>query len=452
MRELSMKTLILNAAVLIAVLSGSLVVSLPSGRNRQPMLQSESGGLFVHAAERNGARLNVRDFGAKGDGVSDDTTAIQAAINAAGRDTTLVFPRGVYIVSNFSVKNRTGLNFLGEGRESVFKQKSGAERFATFERSSEIVITNLGFDANGIPSYGGLVFYAVTRVRIEKNWFWDGAPKPIRGADRYSIVFGKGDSPSQNVLIADNLVDDLQLEVNHSKQVVIERNVVNRAVKTAGIGIFTVGDHAVAEDYQITNNKIFDPIGAGISVGVDPPTDRDCSFRRITIANNQILRSRTAGYGIRIGTPDNSKRTGGNRFEDLQIKNNHIRVEKTAPAPAQMIFANASAAAEILFETLAVSGNKLDNDGPRGMEFAIELRRLQKSFIGDNTIKGFANGIALGGALLSNQVRNTVVEATHVAYAMEDSLGGNRAVNNQVVGKPKTPWKTSTLKASDLIE
>lgn len=225
-----------------------------------------------------------------------------------------------------------------------------------------------------------------------------------------------------------------------------------RPVKTAGIGIFTVGDHAIAGDYQITNNKIFDPIGAGISDGIDPPTDRYCSFSRITIANNQIVRFRTAGYGVRIGTPDNSKRTGGNRFEELQIKNNHIRVDTTAPAPAQMIFANASAEADILFKGLTVSGNRIENDGPPAREFAIELRRLQNSFVVGNIIERSANGIALGDALLSNEVRNNVVEASDVAYAIEESLGGNKLSNNRIVGRPRTAWKLANLQATDTVE
>src|ERR1700730_4424322 len=51
--------------------------------------------------------VNVRDFGAKGDGRSDDTAALQAAINAAGPNTGAFFwrsrivflPDGIYRVS-----------------------------------------------------------------------------------------------------------------------------------------------------------------------------------------------------------------------------------------------------------------------------------------------------------------------------------------------------------------
>lgn len=54
------------------------------------------------AAVDSGLRVfNVRDpqFGAKGDGRSDDTTAIQAALDAGGRSSLICFPPGTYLVS-----------------------------------------------------------------------------------------------------------------------------------------------------------------------------------------------------------------------------------------------------------------------------------------------------------------------------------------------------------------
>jgi len=399
-----------------------------------------------------GRVINVREFGARGDGVADDTAAIQGAINAAAAGATIYFPAGIFNVSNFVVKNRQGLSFVGEGQKSVIKQKTGAARIATVEASRDIVISNLAFDANGIVSYGGVVFYAAKGVRIENNTFFDSASKPIGNTDRYSFVFARGSEPSQDVKIINNVIDDLQLEVNHSQRVLIDRNTVKRAIATAGIGIFTVEDKAIAEDYQITNNIVIDPVGVGFSVGIDPPTDSHCVFRRITIADNQVIRTKTSGHGIRIGTPNNSMKTTGNVFEDIEIKNNRLKIESAAPQPIQVIFANSSPQVGIIFTRLAVNGNQIENEGPSHKGYAIDLRRIQKSMVTDNVVKGATSGIFLGGDLLSNEIRNNLVEARDTAFMLDGSLGGNKAANNRIVGNPGQGWKFSNLQKSDSVE
>ncbi len=56
-------------------------------------------------ADRFADVVNVKDFGAVGDGVADDTAAIQAAIDFGGQDSNIVFPQG--FVFNISVVNVT---------------------------------------------------------------------------------------------------------------------------------------------------------------------------------------------------------------------------------------------------------------------------------------------------------------------------------------------------------
>lgn len=85
-----------------------------------------------------GATINVLDFGAKGDGVTDDTAAIQAAIDAADTNTDTVtggviyFPRGRYMVSatiNVKTNHIDGLasiTLVGEGiHNTVIQAMSG---------------------------------------------------------------------------------------------------------------------------------------------------------------------------------------------------------------------------------------------------------------------------------------------------------------------------------------
>jgi len=197
---------------------------------------------------------------------------------------------------------------------------------------------------------------------------------------------------------------------------------------------------------------LIDPPKIGFAVELDPPANNNCTFRRITIINNKIIRTKTGGRGILVGTPDNSKPTTGNVFEDITIKDNVMRVDATAPQPGAMIFANSSVRAGITFQRLTVSGNTFENNGPANIGYAIDLRRLQNSVVADNTLKGATNGIALSGDLLANDVHNNVLEAADIAYRLDSSLGGNRAINNRVIGNPRLPWLLSNMKTSDAVE
>lgn len=62
-----------------------------------------------------GAQVNVKDYGAVGDGVTDDTAAIQAAMSYLTSNTggILYFPKGQYVSSSIELKS--GVSLVGEG-------------------------------------------------------------------------------------------------------------------------------------------------------------------------------------------------------------------------------------------------------------------------------------------------------------------------------------------------
>jgi len=82
--------------------------------------QSGTGVVARSAQDKMRDILSVKDFGAVGDGVADDTTAVIDALTAAvaAAPATLFFPAGTYKI--LSVISTTGhLNILGEGEKSV---------------------------------------------------------------------------------------------------------------------------------------------------------------------------------------------------------------------------------------------------------------------------------------------------------------------------------------------
>ena len=71
--------------------------------------------------------LNVKDFGAKGDGQKDDTLSIQAAISCCPPNSRILIPEGIYKVSSLFLKSHITLE-LGEG--AVLSAYTDREKFA----------------------------------------------------------------------------------------------------------------------------------------------------------------------------------------------------------------------------------------------------------------------------------------------------------------------------------
>jgi hypothetical protein len=87
--------------------------------------------------------FNVRDFGAKGDGVTDDYDAIQAAINACGTTGgVVVFPQGTYLLDKraagglkLPAGNTQRLSLSGYG--ATIKLSARVPRFLDFNRTAD---------------------------------------------------------------------------------------------------------------------------------------------------------------------------------------------------------------------------------------------------------------------------------------------------------------------------
>lgn len=73
----------------------------------------KSNSISFHT-DKESYTLNVKDFGAKGDGMRDDTGSIQAAIYACPKDGRVLVPKGIYKISTLFLKSDLRLE-LAEG-------------------------------------------------------------------------------------------------------------------------------------------------------------------------------------------------------------------------------------------------------------------------------------------------------------------------------------------------
>lgn len=147
------------------------ISQLPSATGPVPdsaLIPIVDGGVTKKAtAAQFGESVSVKTYGAKGDGITDDTAAIQAAIDYvySSGGGTVYFPTGTYLVTSV-VRNWTSpitVNIKGSGKRSTVLKKfdtsvtpildfSGVP--AMLEPYSEI--SDLEINGNNVPSVDGL--------------------------------------------------------------------------------------------------------------------------------------------------------------------------------------------------------------------------------------------------------------------------------------------------------
>ena len=95
--------------------------------------------------------VSVKDFGAIGDGVTDDTAAIQAAINASSGK-VLYLPAGTYLCSMLTLVSN--LTLAGAGQNNTVLKSDGtvADNFVVGQNTSYVTVQNLQVDFADIAS------------------------------------------------------------------------------------------------------------------------------------------------------------------------------------------------------------------------------------------------------------------------------------------------------------
>lgn len=390
--------------------------------------------------------ISVKDFGAVGDGTTDDSTAIQAALNMATAlgNCEVLFPAGTYyIASTIFVYSNTVLT--GENSEILYKDQTSIIRLLNV---SNVTIRDLRINANG-SAWTAVGLYVLSimgsnNVTIVNNEIYNGygagivvsqtpglplGTNPnymiliegnhihnigdITGADAWRYGSGIAVTLGNNVIIRNNFIHDIarvagiDLEGQGMNHILIEGNIIYNTLQVAaGINIYASGSDVTSNDVTIQNNTFY-------SLSVDSYSGAlaaiyvNAGGYALKILNNTILSGNAGGIEI-------------DKAQDVLVSGNTIRF-----TPNGGIQCANTVDAKIVNNTVEV---------PNPSTSIYARIRLEM------TTDGFGTGIVTG---------NTIVNAPYEAFNLNSHgapfvFTGNTIINCRLAGTSGVGIATAT--------
>lgn len=266
--------------------------------------------------------INVKWFGAKGDGTNDDTAEIQAAINSLPtRGGTVYMPGGVYSITSgivigdgnggTSYSSKNGIKVIGEGGAFGYDEPNYRPTVISCDapisiamdvrgRISDVHIENLLFRCN-LNAVAGVKLRAVSGV-IMKN------VKIMHYTSVGLSVLG-GDAPTGNYNIF-NEFDNVNVVSSHDN----------------AICLYMDGNYSVQNDTWITSwrNCRFDTYIGKNSVCAWFKFVDSNSFYRCHFANYD-----PSSYGVIFDALNNDQFPAGMAFYDCSVQNTTVYEDST---------------------------------------------------------------------------------------------------------------------------
>jgi hypothetical protein len=270
---------------------------------------------------------NVKDYGAKGDGVTNDTTAINNAITALPTGGTLYFPAGNYIIGGAGVSLTKSMVIKGAGRDSTTLTSSLAYMFPIVVVGGPIELRIEGLAFSGTTSavlrVSGTV---VTSIDVSKCRFIGYTGNAIEDLGVRGHVY-ENNFEGQGTAVGTAVYVDYG-----PHKLSIHDNTFRAGLR----GIYCINSNAAAKDVSIKNNT-FDGqwcylkstasgSGGTVTYAATTVTDTGAAFPALTVNSTvralavKVARSAT---NVAAGTLTD---TGANFTVAAVLKGDIVRV------------------------------------------------------------------------------------------------------------------------------
>jgi parallel beta-helix repeat protein len=135
-------------------------LSAPNGSSLVGFIQSGANAVATTVQTRLRETISVQDFGAVGDGVTDDTVAFQAALNALTSNSELIIKGDFYVAQNVYLKDVDNVTIDCSGATIEW----GSQNFILFETCDNVTLKDIQYATCNAPAVASVNRPAGTTV------------------------------------------------------------------------------------------------------------------------------------------------------------------------------------------------------------------------------------------------------------------------------------------------